>query len=200
MAIPMVPFFFCHSRASFSPPSFSGHPRESRPSRPIRQPGSPPRTPAWIPTFGENDGRGRAMAIPMVPFFFCHSRASFSPPSFSGHPRESRPSHPIRQAGSPPRTPAWIPTFGENDGRGRAMVIPMVSFFFCHSRASFSPPSFSGHPRESRPSRPIRQPGRPPRTPAWIPAFGENDGRVHFRSSRRTRLGFHPSLVRVSRR
>ena len=54
-----------------------------------------------------------------------------------GIPGNPGPSFPlIRQAGSSARTPTWIPTFGENDGRGGRRE---------------SPPSFSGLALESSP-------------------------------------------------
>ena len=136
------------------------------PFPPIRQAGNPQRTPAWIPTFGENDGRGGRRACRAFPPLR-HSRG------IPGNPGPPFP--PIRQAGSPQRTPAWIPTFGENDGReGRraCRAFPPLR----HSRG------IPGNP--GPPFPPIRQAGSPQRTPAWIPTFGENDGREGRRACR----------------
>ncbi len=102
------------------PPSFSSLARESRSS--VGNTSLDSRLLARM-TDGEGEGHSRGV------FPLRHSRG------IPGNP--GPPFLPIRQAGNPPRTPTWIPTFGENDGRGMWL---------------FLSPSFSGHPRESRPS------------------------------------------------
>ena len=147
-----------------------------------------------FPPAGENDGRGGRGPIPAASFpsvilgpcpgiqaAIVGAVRVFLPSvilgALPGNPGPPFP--PIRQAGSPPRTPTWIPTFGENDGRGgrrACRAFPPLrhsrglpgnpgppspaSFFRRHSRALLgnpvppfflSPPSFSSLARESSP-------------------------------------------------